>query len=277
MSSTYREAVSRSTDAPLRQGDVIEAADEQASPWTRHLLVITADCDLANNKNSGRVTCVPLLSADDYLLQIYFPEQRRKVLDRFANEFNAELARLGKNSLSSSRILEWALEASAWSELEIALDIPSDSGQEAEKKFDGIRLLNEHSSTVNEALENIVEAQLLHTGPKKREAIMTATHDAIGNRFRNTPGDALFLRSIAPTYDLGYFAYLRHIEQIWEPKIAVSPMQTQVTHRRIGALADRFAHAVVQRFAMVFMPIGLPVDYEESRNAFSDELRRSLN
>lgn len=277
MSSTYREAVSRSTDAPLRQGDVIEATDERASPWTRHLLVITADCDLANNKNSGRVTCVPLLSTEDYLLQIYFPEQRRKVLDRFANEFNSELARLGKNPLSSSRIIEWALEASAWLELATALDLPSEDAQEAEKKFDGIRLLDVPSATVHEALDNIVDAQLLHTGPRKREAIVAATHDAIGNRFRNTPGDALFLRSIAPTYDFGYFAYLRHIEQIWEPKIAISPMQTGVTHRRIGALADRFAHAVVQRFAMVFMPIGLPVDYEESRNAFSDDLRRSLN
>lgn len=277
MSSTYREAVSRSTDAPLRQGDVIEAADDGASPWTRHLLVITADCDLANNKNSGRVTCIPLLSADDYLLHIYFPEQQRKILDRFASEFNSEIVRHGKNSLSPARILEWTLEVSAWPELAIALDLPSDKTQEAEKKFNGIRLLNNAKATVNETLENLVEAQLLHTGPKKRDVLTAAAHDAVANRFRNTPGDALFLRSIAPNYDSGYFAYLRHIEQIWEQKIAISPMQTEVTHRRIGALVDRFAHAVVQRFAMVFMPIGLPTDYEESRNAFSDDLRRSLN
>lgn len=66
MQSTFTESCSRPANTPLRQGDVLEASDPAASVWTRHLMIITADCDFANSKNAGRVTCVPLLAADEY-------------------------------------------------------------------------------------------------------------------------------------------------------------------------------------------------------------------
>jgi hypothetical protein len=45
-----------------------------------------------------------------------------------------------------------------------------------------------------------------------------------------------------------------------------------VSYRRISHLRDRYIHALVQRFALVFMAIGLPKEYEEIRDLHSDIL-----
>jgi hypothetical protein len=111
----------------------------------------------------------------------------------------------------------------------------------------------------------------MHANAIDRMKLVANARSALSNRFQSTPGDAIFLRSIAPGYDDGYFAYLRHIEQVWEPEIALTPTRNEPAYRRIGALSDRYTHAVVQRFALVFMPIGLPPDYEDSRNNFAKE------
>lgn len=101
----FAGSVARSVDAPLRQGDVIESTNADATPWTRFLLVITADCDLANTKNAGRVTCVPLLGAEDYLVEFHFPERQNAISDRHVREFNDELRR---NQRARSRPTAWS-------------------------------------------------------------------------------------------------------------------------------------------------------------------------
>ena len=110
-SEDFNEAVARGADAPLRQGDVIEAVAANSSPWTRYLLVLTADCDLANQKNAGRITCIPLLPAEDYLLALLLPEHRDKAVRRLAEDFNDDLKRHGKSAISIERLIEWVGES----------------------------------------------------------------------------------------------------------------------------------------------------------------------
>lgn len=129
---------------------------------------------------------------------------------------------------------------------------------------------------MSEAIENLLEAQRLFANPQADAKLREATSQAIVQRFKSPPGDALFLHAIAPGYDAGYFAYLRHIEQVWETEIALSLTRESRSFRRVGALSDRFAHAVVQRFAMVFMPIGLPAAYEDVRNQLAIEYSRMV-
>lgn len=273
MGPAFSEAVPRSADAPLRQGDVIEAVSDQASQWTRHLLVITADCDLANQKNAGRITCIPLLSAEDYLLSLLLPEHREKAVQRLATEFNDELRRHELGRISPSRVVEWVLEADT-DDIIDALELSQEDSAPLRRACDGIRLASRQADSLQAAIKDLIAAQLLHVNPKSEANLLSAMRDVLASRFKQPPGDSLFLKQIAPGYDTGYFAYLRHIEQVWEPEVALSSTRIPLAYRRIGALSDRFTHAVVQRFAMVFMPIGLPTDYEESRNSFANDLGR---
>ncbi|SDM91588.1 hypothetical protein SAMN04488074_12936 [Lentzea albidocapillata subsp. violacea] len=73
MTVSFAEYQDTSVVDPLRQGDVLEAADPAASLWQRHLVVLTADCDLARAKHHGRVTCVPVLTEHEYLLEMQIP------------------------------------------------------------------------------------------------------------------------------------------------------------------------------------------------------------
>lgn len=269
MQATFTESCSRPASTPLRQGDVIEATASTASAWTRHLMIITADCDFANSKNAGRVTCVPLLSADDYLLDLFVPAQRDKIVDRFIREIGEELRRAQKPSISAQRLEEWISEVASVDEVIDALSLPSKEAANVRRACEGIRTTKAPAASVSEAMSLLVDGQSLHANALDRSKLVANARSALSNRFQSTPGDAIFLKSISPGYDEGYFAYLRHIEQVWEPEIALTPTRNEPRYRRIGALSDRYIHAVVQRFALVFMPIGLPPDYEDSRNEYA--------
>lgn len=240
-------------------------------------MVVTADCDLAYAKHSGRITCVPLLTADEYLLEIYFPELRKPVTERHAREFAAALNSAGGRTMSEGRIVEWCLEVEHGDQVSAAFDVAEDVRQLIENSCNGIRLANSHCDTVEKAVTNLVDSQSLHSNPKAATTLRRTITGGIQQRFTQPRGDSLFLNSIAPGYEDGYFAYLRHIEQVWEADVALRPARRIDGHRRIGALSDRFAHAVVQRFAMVFMPIGLPDTYEAVRNSFAENLGKELN
>ncbi len=262
----YREV--RSFE-PLRQGDVLESTDSGAPMWCRHLFVITADCDLAHSKNQGRITCVPLLRADEYLLEMQLPRLLERHSRKYVRELHEIVSRLDGKRVSEDRWGPWIQGADDESILS-ALGLEGEKEQRARELIEGIRLLEGPRHTLNEAVSNLVESQSKVAKPANRTKLVNGIVAELTQCFRNAPGDALFISSIAPGNELGYFAYLRHIEQIWEPDIAIGPGRRSVKYRRVAKLGDRYAHALVQRFALVFLSIGLPDEYEQMRDLHAE-------
>jgi len=268
MAPVFAEYRDVSMGEPLRQGDVIECVEE-ATKWTRLLLVITADCDFAFGKHQGRVTCIPLLEANDYLVEFHFPRLR----DRFARkplaELQALLRRAGGPAIRDARLREWATETPL-AEIAAELELDAPDAEVATKLLRSLSLLDPHSDRVEDCIEALVASQLATPQPvteaRAREAVSSAVRDV----YRQPPGDAMFLSTVGRSYESGYFAYLRHLEQIWEPDIARGPARRDHSHRRVGRLEDRYLMALVQRFAMVFMSIGLPNEYEETRDLYAE-------
>lgn len=123
---------------PLRQGDVLESSEEDAPMWRRHLLVLTADCDLAFDKHQGRVTCVPLLRADEYLIEMQIPRLRERIVKRILDQASDLLRRAGKPTLSPTRLHEWPQEQSS-RQITDALDLSADDAIKFSALVDGIR------------------------------------------------------------------------------------------------------------------------------------------
>ncbi|MEA5365414.1 hypothetical protein VA596_38210 [Amycolatopsis sp., V23-08] len=244
--------------------------DNAASCWQRHLLVLTADCDLAHAKHRGRVTCVPLLTAREYLMEMKIPILRDDAVGKFIGELRKVLPSDGPN-ISDERLRQWPCEA-APSEIVSTLGLDGQGAEKARAALDSIRLASQTSATLDEAVKALIEAQADAPNPKKRENIVNAMVQALKMPYSHPPGDALFLSAIAPANDLGYFAYLRHLEQVAEDEIAIGPARTAAAYRRIAHLQDRYIHALVQRFALVFMSIGLPTTYEEMRDLHSETM-----
>ncbi|WP_338760895.1 hypothetical protein V7968_32605 [Nocardia vulneris] len=267
MTDSFPEYQEISITDPLRQGDVLEAT-ATASLWERHLLVITADCDLARGKHRGRVTCVPLLTAPEYLLEMKVPLLRERALSKFVAELRNALPP-GAPNISDERLKLWPCEVEP-AEIISELGLVEKTADAVKAALESIRLISQEASSLNEAIGSLVESQASAPNAKQRQTILNSVVDALKSPYSSPPGDALFLSSIAPGNADGYFAYLRHLEQIAESDIAIGLSRTAASYRRIARLRDRYTHALVQQFALVFMSIGLPPAYEEMRNLHSE-------
>lgn len=250
---------------PLRQGDIIEARAGDVGEWERVLVVITADCDLAHSKHEGNVTCVPILTADEYLLNVIFPRLREKLAEFPKGLIKDVLQRnLGK-TISDERLLDWVKSA----EIEAIRDsvqLDGESFAAVERCHRSIRLLCREYSSVHESMTAFVDAQVTANEALRREKAVGRVRDAIREAFRNPPGDAMFLSAIADGLGDGYFVSLRHITQVVETDVALRFKYGNHRYQRISRLTDRFIHFLVQRFAMVFLPIGMPKEFEETRD-----------
>lgn len=271
MNKSFAEYKDVTVTEPLRQGDVIEAIDANAAQWKRHLLIITADCDFANAKNQGRVTCVPLLSQDEYLMEFQIPRIRDRFVDKTVGQLSSLLERAKGPSISSERLRQWPSEQEP-SEIVKALDLLGSIAGDAEKLLRAVKVATHPPVDLNDAVERLVSAQVQVPSGKKLANAQKDTIEALRSHYSKPPGDALFLSAIAPNLNSGYFVYLRHLEQVMQPEIAIGPTRSTKSYRRLARLQDRFIHAISQQFASVFMAIGLPREYEEIRDFHSELL-----
>jgi hypothetical protein len=72
--------------------------------------LLSADCDFARGKHHGRVTCVPLLTAEEYLVEMWIPKIREQVVEKRMYELRELLARAEAPPISDNRLREWASE-----------------------------------------------------------------------------------------------------------------------------------------------------------------------
>lgn len=271
MHENFVEYCQFSVSDSLRQGDVLEAKSTGVSMWQRHLLVITADCDLAHDKHNGRVTCVPLLRSDEYLLEFQIPRLRSRMGAKYVTALQAILKSTAASRISNKRLRAWATEEIP-EEIVSALGLSGSNLQTALALLTSIRAVDEPATTLSDAVEALVRAQLHSPQPPKRENAVKTVTEFLKSAYLQPPGDALFVSSIAPGLEGGFFAYLRHLQQVPQEAVATGPTRSVIEHRRISRLADRYTLALVQRFALVFMSIGLPDDYEDMRNIHSELL-----
>lgn len=269
MDEPFAEYCEVSVTDPLRQGDVLEAVDAGVSMWRRHLLVMTADCDFAYAKHQGRVTCVPLLTADEYLLEMQIPKIREQLVRQQLKALRQIFSATTVPAISDRRLREWASEQTP-ADIVKMLDLGEADAQKARAALEAVGIMDTLPDDLKECVGLLVKAQLAGASPPKSDGAVKRVVNHLRGVYAQPPGDALFLSAIGPGQEAGYFAYLRHIEQVWEPEIARGPSHTEFAYRRISRMRDRFTHALVQRFAMVFMSIGLPQQYEELRDLHAE-------
>ncbi|MEU0386065.1 hypothetical protein [Streptomyces chartreusis] len=269
MDEPFAEYCEVSVADPLRQGDVLEAVDAGVSMWRRHLLVMTADCDFAYAKHQGRVTCVPLLAADEYLLEMQIPKIREQLVRQQLKALRQIFSETAVPAISDRRLREWASEQTP-ADIVKMLELGQADAQKARAALEAIGIMDTLPDDLKESVGLLVKAQLVGASPPKNDGAVKRVVNHLRGVYAQPPGDALFLSAIGPGQEAGYFAYLRHIEQVWEPEIARGPSHTEFVYRRISRMRDRFTHALVQRFAMVFMSIGLPQQYEELRDLHAE-------
>lgn len=247
-----RETVPAYSGAPLRQGDILERS-RPAAGFNQEVLVMTADCDLANNKNAGVVLTVPLLSIEGYLSKVWYPSW---ISRKLAGAINSRAGKLSQ--ISTERYVQWAATASDDDIAELG-QLQGGALREEIKRANVVQA----SFQLPNSRSELIQALQMGGAQKPLEEIKKA----LTQRF---PGDAKFL--VNPLWDdEPRVAYLRGVEILSQDDIHTSGFPSgDYSHQRRFHMRDRELLALTRQFADVYSSIGLPDCYEEERKAYAE-------
>ncbi|MEW2811977.1 hypothetical protein AB0929_33580 [Streptomyces massasporeus] len=280
-SGTFREYETGLSEQPLRQGDVLEFLQKEEFPtgWRDTIaIVVTGNCDLSFGKHWGTVTYVPAIPFDIYVQQFVIPKviatESTKAEKALHDLFDQEVA-----SDSVDRAVE--MLQLGYSMAEITTLLPSESKERPRFETE-LKTLDLYWAA-QITLKQCTDAEQfwrhidrLTTDLDKLRKPKTASRETLRkemrNRLKNFPGDSLYLSEPGPGCGGGYVVMLRLIRSIEDSAVALRPADEyhspgQHRARRIARLKTLYCHRVVQQMAHVFTDIGLPTDYEESRDS----------
>jgi hypothetical protein len=259
---------------PLLQGDVVRSLSTASDPWDALAVVVTADCDIENDKHGGRVTCVPVVPLTTYLATYYLPRRVARLADSLSEQFVSIMRKAQKENfadferpISLARAKSWVLETSP---AEVASSLKLVGQQRVlfasfAEQFAALNRLKQ--GDFEEYCGAFISTQQLRMPTKEAGSIRQGLRLDLAGHTNELPGDALFLNSLGDGLDRGYVAYLRVMRELPDESVALKSSQISfdMTHERISRMRSPYVHALTQRLAAVFSAIGLPSEYEKAR------------
>lgn len=201
MIEPFREYREVGVADPLRQGDVLEAADPTKTSWQKYLLVITADCDLSYFKHHGCVTCVPLMPAQDYLMEMQVPRIREKLAVKLVGTLRQCLPADRVMYVSDQRLREWPQEAEP-DEIITALGVDGRNVDKVRAALESMRLAGQHAVDLNDAVELLIKAQLAAPNPPKRGNAVDQVVSRLKAAYADPPGGGRARQTHMPSRNL---------------------------------------------------------------------------
>jgi hypothetical protein len=93
----------------LRQGDIVAAQPNSTAwndPWKRFGIVLSADCDLAQNKTGPNLICLPIIDHSTFLRDIWLPDETSRLKSRLQDTIETRLAQF-ETKLKLRHIDRW--------------------------------------------------------------------------------------------------------------------------------------------------------------------------
>lgn len=272
--SPYPEWCEVAPSAPLRQGDVLAAVHRENDAWRRLIVIITADCDLAKSKHGGAITCVPLLTAHEYLMRFRYEGYRENLLDQLkAACLSSYRKAAGQESreISPSRLSEWVVEEDP-ERIVHELGIAGETSARFVTLARLIRMLTAQSPlNIREAGRMIAECRVALNSNGDLDRMAGEVAGNMARILEELPGDALFIDQLSSVHQRGYVAYLRRVVEVAEGAARTTMIPSEDTageqYVRISRLTSPYVFALTQQFGAVFSAIGLPSSYETARSA----------
>lgn len=261
-------------NSPLRQGDILKQfVDGQARAL---LIVITADCDIAQDKSRDTgLACVQLQSLRSYLVGEHLTRLLAKQIETRSQEFQQFIAQhwqrqdVAHAPLTHAAITEWLSVASA-EEIVDALGISEPKlVSYVNQNLQSLRIGKASLAAVRDpeaklkALANLAKAPP-RDWPQFVQSQLARLQPA------QLPDDLFFVSSIPGEPDLGFIAILRRIVFVDGRTIVPTvpdAREISTAYVRIGKLMPTFKHGLAQQVGQLFARIGFPKDYEMERDA----------
>jgi len=255
---------------PIRQGDILIRRDVATGQVQEALLVITADCDIKNNKYGRHLACLRILSLDDYVKIVWAERKLEKLVFEESKKLRAQLAKWHTraqgtpSTLSIEAAVEWVRREEPNSICQ-ALVIPESDTKKMQKMLGRFRAALAILQMQECSLMKYVEFRVALTNQDvkacRQEALKQAKSEPL-------PEDVFLLPGLPQVERFPCFVMLREIVGIAPDSVHFRTMDasTNESMLRVGRLLPTFKYAVSQAFGALYSRIGLPVEYEQRRN-----------
>lgn len=250
----FSECEALTDDRPIRQGDVFAWLNGGGDPWRTLGAIVTANCDIAQQKHRGVLSYVPILRLDDYLRLFYLPKRLERALRPLVGELNKTIREYQAanrpdfpEALSDAAAQAWARERDA-EEIADELRIPdakargtfTDLVREYQAMY--VALENELYAEQVDALARVRVRRQGVTSEKARDSTFQEIHDSM----ETLPGDCFFIGRIGSEYFDGHVAYLRLVREIQDNQVAIRQSDLRagapVVARRISRLSSPYVY-----------------------------------
>jgi hypothetical protein len=265
-------------DLPLRQGDIFTWVDRgRERPWRTFGIVITADCDLQQEKTNGQLSYLPILTFEDYIWTFWRVEKFSPVFHRLqkkaVDRLNSVLTRLktDQKAISEEAGLAWIsrTESEALAK-EIGL---KDVGQTKDfcAIIENYKLVERLLGTSEPDMNLLNSCHAISRGAAPSSDYSGLSRD-VQSKISSLPGDVFFISGVEGYESFGLFVMLRHITQCKVDDVAIRPEDLRwgnASARRIARVNAPYKFALAQNMARVFLDIGLPSSYAEKQKTSS--------
>ncbi|OEZ83363.1 hypothetical protein JAB6_29400 [Janthinobacterium sp. HH104] len=265
-----------SSEAPIRQGDLLVLRHSRTLSIQEKVLVITADCDFAQSKTGGAFAALRLLPLESYVRQFWTVKHAKRLLtidhDELINSFNSLFAAASSNSktLSKSAIVSWINRRNGKQICE-ELNVQD---VKIQKKFDSCvnKLISlqliEKSKGNEQCFEDIISFYSIKDNQTPEDA-RTSVLKKVRNELSALPEDAFLLSSFPEKPNEPHVVLLRQLVVLPLEKVTTSAehAREENCYLRYGRLAPTFKYAVSQQFGLLYSRIGLPPEYDSHKKS----------
>ncbi|WP_316897865.1 hypothetical protein [Pseudodesulfovibrio indicus] len=262
---------------PVRQGDLLVCRDSSSLQDVEYFLVITADCDINNNKFGRQLACLRVVQLKEYYQSIWAERLLKKAIEnadrRILDQVNKwySLAQGSDASISKEALLHW-LDTTSHEDIAKALNIDANNREKfystLERYHNAILILDNCSEC---ALNVYVEFVSIFDA-KRLDDVRSATVKKMDS---NLPADVFLLPSLSTISDSPAVILLRELIGIPFEKICYRARDAVGKNNYIRALRLNpvFKYAVSQAFGHLYSRIGLPEEFENQNKCVVEKVK----
>ncbi|WP_342714126.1 hypothetical protein [Bradyrhizobium sp. B039] len=273
-----------SDQTPFRQGDVIRR-DPIGSSQPSWGVIITADCDIAQEKMGEFYTYLVVRSARDYVEQVWAGEELLKLAERHrrvAIEGIHEADQIRDANaipLTAADLTDWAAADGATAILN-AIGVSNNRVRSRLEAAIEIALIANQQTS-----ENVTSLQLLKACWSREGKKAPEQSGAIRNALnpRQMRSDYMLLPALPAEREVGFVVMLRDVRAIRSTELFMSRLDRRIgdgddaTMYRIGRFSDFIRYAIAQRMATLFSRIGMTEHFESESEVAANLILESIH
>lgn len=266
----------------IRQGDIIRRNAGGVNEEPTFGVVLTADCDIANNKAGDRFTWLQIVPAASYLELIWAPEEFKRLVEKQSRisleGLNALIKRSGieVSPLSSSSLQEWLREKSAEDVLQAVNPHGKPDDPKLRRSLQALRLCLGFEGSSSTLVRLRQAWALLGRDESAQQSQLRGALDT--NRGFS---DCLLVPELPGVTGYGFVVLLRAISNIEVKELFRSETDARINDQplafyRIGKFSDALRFSIAQRLAFLFSRIGMSTAFEEACDVATELLVQSV-